>query len=470
MKPIRWMIALVVAAVALCAVYFVVDYQADDREKKQQLGAAKTLFSFDTSAVSRVTLENEDGYFAFDWDVDNSTWQLVSADQFSFNTYAISTICNYFSELSSEKTVVFDCQDTAVYGFDTPTVLKVYTTDKGEENPYVLYVGDSTPTYDAYYAMLPDSNDVYTIGYTQGSIFCADKDTLKNTYLFDTYSTLVDAYELSRGEKTVFSLERDSDSLWQMTYPRPYTVHSSNITDLMDSVVRVQVDSFVEENPADLAKYGLDHPQYTLKLRGTINGNAVNRELLFGDMITDNANETQMYGYISDSDQVFIITKASVSFLDEDTTEYILPYCVDVSIEDLSKIEIDMGEVYDMHETLYLDYANEQYALGDIDIDAYDDEDILTLYQNFYRAVANLQFSAMDLDAVPEGEAAVTILYTHLDGSVTAAEFIPQAENNFYLVVDGAYTGLTVRLNRFTGSSGVVLSYETLLRGLDNFE
>lgn len=470
MKPIRWIIALVVAAAALCAVYFVVDYKADNREKKQQLGAAKTLFSFDTSAVSRVTLENEDGYFAFDWDDDNATWQLVSADQFSFNTYAISTICNYFGELSSEKTVVFDCQDTAVYGFDTPTVLKVYTTDRGEEDPYVLYVGDSTPTYDAYYAMLPDSNDVYTIGYTQGSIFCADKNTLKNTYLFDTYSTLVDAYELLRGEETVFSLERGSDSLWQMTYPRPYTVHSSNITDLMDSVVRVQVDSFVEEHPADLAKYGLDHPQYTLKLRGTINGRAVNRELLFGDMITDNTNETQMYGYISDSDQVFIITKASVSFLDEDTTEYILPYCVDVSIEDLSKIEIDMGEVYDMHETLYLDYANEQYALGDIDIDAYDDEDILTLYQNFYRAVANLQFSAMDLDAVPEGEAAVTILYTHLDGSVTSAEFISQAENNFYLVVDGTYTGLTVRLNRFTGSSGMVISYETLLKGLKDFE
>ncbi|MGN0647578.1 MAG: DUF4340 domain-containing protein [Oscillospiraceae bacterium] len=466
MKPVRWIIALAVAVIALCAVYFVVDHKADDRERHQQLGAGKTLFSFDASSISRVTLESEDGYFAFDWDAVNATWQLASADQFSFNTYAISTICNYFSELSSEKTVVFDCQDTAVYGFDAPTVLKVYTTDKGEEAPYVLYVGDSTPTYDAYYAMLPDSNDVYTIGYTQGSIFCADKNMLKNTYLFDTFSTLVDAYQLIRDGETVFSLERDSDALWQMTYPRPYTVHASNITNLMDSLVRVQVDSFVEENPTDLAKYGLDKPRYVLKLRGTINGNAVSRELLFGNMITENDNETQMYGYISDSKQVFIVTKAAVSFLEQDTTAYILPYCVDVSIEDLSKIEINMGTVYDLHETLYLDYANEQYALGDIDIDAYEDENILTLYQNFYRAVANLQFSAMDLDAVPEGEAAVTILYMHLDGSVTSAEFVPKAENDFYLVVNGEYTGLTVLLNRFTGSAGMVFSYEALLKGL----
>ncbi len=466
MKPIRWIIALVAAVIALCVIYFVVDSKADDREHQQQLGAAKTLFDFEASTINRITLENEDGYFAFDWDTSNATWQLASADQFSFNTYAISTICNYFSELSSEKTVVFDCQDTAVYGFDHPTVLKAYTSETGEENPHTLYIGDSTPTYDAYYAMLPGSNDIYTIGYTQGSIFCADKNMLKNMYLFDTYSTLVDSYELIAGDETVFALERGSDSLWQMTYPRAFAVHSSNITNLMDNLVRVQVDSFVEENPTDLAKYGLDKPKYTLKLRGTINGNVVNRELLFGDMITNNDTETQMYGYISDSKQVFILTKAAVSFLEKDTMEYILPYCVDVSIEDLSKIEIDMGDVYDMHEILHLDYANEQYALGDIDIDAYKDEDILTLYQNFYRAVANLQFSAMDLDAVPEGEAAIRILYTHLDGSVTAAEFVPQADNNFYLVVNGEYTGLTVRLNRFTGSAGMVISYEALLKGL----
>ena len=241
-----------------------------------------------------------------------------------------------------------------------------------------------------------------------------------------------------------------------------------NIRTLATRVASISSADIIQENtPAsDLAKYGLDKPRYVLKLRGTINGNAVSRELLFGNMITENDNETQMYGYISDSKQVFIVTKAAVSFLEQDTTAYILPYCVDVSIEDLSKIEINMGTVYDLHETLYLDYANEQYALGDIDIDAYEDENILTLYQNFYRAVANLQFSAMDLDAVPEGEAAVTILYTHLDGSVTSAEFVPKAENDFYLVVNGEYTGLTVRLNRFTGSAGMVFSYEALLKGL----
>lgn len=470
MKPIRWIIALAIAAATLCIVYFVVDRSVSERETKEQAGGAKSLFSFDGNTISRVTLENEEGYFAFDWDSVNSTWKLVSAEQFNFNTYAISTICNYFCALSSEKTVVFDCQNTDIYGFDDPVTLKVYTSDRGEDNPYTLYVGDNTPTYDAYYAMTPDSNDVYTIGYTQGSIFCAAKDMLKNLYLFDTYSTLVNYFELVNGDVTTLILERDNDSLWQMQAPKAFPVYNSAVTNLMDTLVRVQVDSFEAENPSDLAQYGLDDPKYRLKVGGIINSETVNREIWFGDMISDAADETQMYGYFADSKQVFTITAADVSFLDDATIDYILPYCVDVSIDDLSKVEIDMGDVYDLHETLYLDYANEQYALGDLDIDAMKNDAILTLYQDFFRAVSNLKFTDMDLEAAPEGDAAISILYTHLDGSETHVTFIPQAENNFYLMVNGEYTGLTVRLNRFTGSAGMVLSYEALLRGLKDAE
>lgn len=465
MKPIRWIIALAIAAIVLCAAYFIVDRSVTDREIKEQAGAAKTLFSFDGNTTTRLTLENDEGYFAFDWDNINSTWVLASAEQFNINTYAVSTICNYFCELSTEKTVVFDCQDTSIYGFDSPVTLKVYTTDTGEENPHTLYIGDSTPTYDAYYAMVPGSNDVYTINYTAGSIFCAAKDMLKNLYLFDTFSTLVDSFELTNGDTTML-LKRDENTLWKMYQPKESAVHSSMVTNLMDTLVRVQIDGFVEENPSDFAKYGLDDPKYRLKVSGTINGETVTREMWFGDMISDAADETQMYGYFADSKQVFMITAAAVSFLDDAAIDYMFPYCVNVSIDDLSKIEINMGDVYDLHETLYLDYANEQYALGDLDIDALEDDDILTLYQDFFRAITTLQFTDMDLDAVPQGDPAISILYTHLDGSETNVTFISQAKNNFYLMVNGEYTGLTVRLNRFTGSSGMVLSYEALMRGL----
>ncbi len=469
MKPIRWIIGLTIAALALCAAYFIVDMNATEKEKEAQIGNAKSLFSFDGTQITKVTLDNEDGYFAFEWDAINGTWVLASAEQFNLNTYVVATICNYFCSLNTEKTVAFDCQETALYGFDDPVTLKVFTTERGEENPYVLYVGDSTPTFNAYYAMVPDSNDVYTIGYTEGSVFCSAKDMLKNLYLFDTNSTQVTNFEMYRGDTLTVKLERNKDYTWIMTQPKPFAINLSSVTDLMDTLVRVMIQGFVEENPTDLAKYGLDDPAYRLKVKGTnVAGLPMETEIWFGDMISNAADETQMYGYFADSKQVFRINRAEVSFLENETYDYVLAYCADFDIAEVSKLSVNLGDLYDMDITLSVDYANEQYALDDIDIDALEDENIMTLYQDFYRAISDLRVTAIDLDATPSGESVAEIIYTHPDGTETHLTFIPQASNNFYLMVDGQYSYFTVRLNRFTGSTGLVKAYEALTYALES--
>ena len=43
--------------------------------------------------------------------------------------------------------------------------------------------------------------------------------------------------------------------------------------------------------------------------------------------------------------------------MNDDIKELMYPFCVQPDIEKLKSVEIDMGEVYDLHETLYLDYA-----------------------------------------------------------------------------------------------------------------
>lgn len=469
MKPIRWIIGLAIAAIVLCAAYFIVDKNASDKEKKEQIGNAKSLFSFDGTQITKVTLDNDDGYFAFEWDAENGAWVLTSAEQFNLNTYVVATICNYFCSLNTEKTVAFDCQETELYGFDHPVTVKVFTTERGEENPYVLYVGDSTPTFNAYYAMVPDSNDVYTIGYTEGSVFCSAKDMLKNLYLFDTYSTQVTDFEMFRGDVLTIALERNKDYTWIMTKPKPFAINHASVTDLMDVLVRVMIQGFVEENPTDLAKYGLAEPAYRIKVKGlSPAGHPMESEIWFGDMISDAADETQMYGYFTESKQVFRVNRAEVSFLENETFDYVLSYCADIEIKDVSKLNVNLGDLYDMDTTLTVDYANEQYSIDGIDIDALKDDDIMTLYQDFYRAITDLRISAIDLNAVPSGESAAEIIYTHPDGTETHLTFIPQASNNFYLMVNGQYSYFTVRLNRFTGSTGLVKAYEALMYALES--
>lgn len=465
MKQLRWVWILAAAAVLLIGIFIVVDRRTKVREEQKRVGEPKQLLSINSESVTRITIDNEEGHFAFDWD-DGYGWRLVSQEQFAINDYAIAAICNYICDVRSLKTVAFDCENTAVYGFDHPVTLKVYTEDTDADHPYILYVGDSTPTFDAYYAMVDGSNDVFTIDYNSGSIFCAAKDTLKNTYLFDVTTSMLRYYRLERGGKTVTEISRGADNVWQLDTPAGYPIHKSNIDEMFTDLVRVTVSSFVEEKPENLAQYGLDAPHTKLWLKAEDNRQKFEEEIWFGDPISEGA--MQMYGYFVNSEQVFTVYIGDVHFIEDEPNQYMLPYCLDVSIEELSEIEIDMGDVYDMHEVLHLDYANTQYSLGDTDITALDNETTMGLFIAYYRSIAFLPFTELDLTAKPdlEAEPVIQIRYTYLDGSILTLDFTEKEQNNYYLLKNGEYTGMTVRLNRFTGSGCTTDAYEALTRAL----
>ena len=462
MKLYRWIAILLAAAILLTVTFFILDSKQKKDKERAQVGESKTLFSFDANLLERITIDNEEGHFAFDWD-STAGWKLVSSEQFHINTYAVSAIASAFSNLRSVKTVAFDCQDTAVFGFDHPITLKAYTSETGSENPYVLYIGDPTPTYDSYYAMTDASDDVYTIDYNSGSIFCVAKDTLKNTYLFDSLTSAVSYYKLEREGRTVMEVERDAEHNWTLKAPGQYELNAATFENEVDNLVRITVDSFVEEHPDDLAKYGLDHPSVKLTLRSK----DLNEIILLGDACPDSEGTNLVYGYFTEADQVFRARRGDVKFLLENTAaNYLIQVCQSVSVAEISTVEIDMGEIYDMHETLHMDFNNKQYALGDTDITALGNETIDTLFASYFNSIAELRFSDIAPDDKPEGEPAMRITYTYLDGHSATLEFIQESENNFWLLKDGKYSGLTVRMNCFTAANSVIPNYEALMEEL----
>lgn len=466
MKQLRWAAVLAAAVLVLTGIFIAVDLHTKKEKEKAQVGAAKTLFDFPVETIERVSVDNEDGHFTFDWDNSIMGWVISEGEQFNLNNYAVNYICNYFCQLSTEKTVAFDCQDKSVYGLDNPVTLRVYTSDTGMDNPYVLYVGDCTPTYDAYYAMTDASNDVYTIDYASGSVFCVSKDTLKNLYLFDVSSTELTHIKRETNGKVDLEFTRDEQALWHMVKPIELPVMQSEMSTLCADLVRINLDSFVEENPEDLSQYGLDHPSYKLWLEATQADGKKSEEIWFGNSIVNGETETLMYGYFVNSKQVFRIGISTVYLLKADPVKYLVPYCADITLADVKQIDIDMGEVYDMHETLLLNTDDRQYTIGDTDLTALDSTDLNSQFEGLIRAISMMQFTGLEPDAQPEGEPAMRIVYTMEDDTQTVLEFVEKAENDYYLLTDGKYDGRTVRLNRFTGSGCPVPVYETLVQSI----
>lgn len=463
MKQFRWVIILAVTAAALFAVFLILDARSDKEKEKNKKNEPKQLLSIDADAITRITIDNEEGHFAFDW--DNSVgWKLVSSEQFRINQYAINSICTYICNVESVKTVAEDCENTAAYGFDNPITIKVFTTDTDADHPYILYVGDCNPTNDAYYVMVDGSDDVYTIGYTAGSIFSTAKNTLKNDHIFDYYASQMQYFRLERGGEVITEIRRGTDENFALITPAGYASSKVNIDDLMNTVIRVTMKSLLEEHPQqqDFAKYGLDQPHTKIFLEAKENGIMQKEEVWFGSKVTDSENATLMYGYLKSIDQIFTVLVADVPFISEDAKHYMLPYCADVGLEELRGLEIDMGDVYDLHSVLSIDYANGVYALDGQKIVTAENEELFNLFFSYFRSISYLRFDDTDFDAKPEGEPAMKITYDYLSGEKLELGFIEKETNVFYLMKNGKYTGQTVRLNAFTGNGGVIKAYDSL--------
>lgn len=453
MKQGKIIALLAGAVVLLTGGYLALRFKNEEKTRqKEQQEAPVQLLSFDGDTTASLTVKNEEGTFRFLF--QDQTWVLDGND-FVANPYSISAICSYMSSLSSVKTIAKDVTDLSPYGLADPVELTA-VTDNG--NSYQLLVGDPTPTNESYYAMLPGGNTVYTIDYTSGSVFRATKNTLKNRYLLDAYSTEITEFSLERQGQLIYSMTHSDAMQWVIDQPIQWQGYTSNINEVLDTFVRATATAYIDENPGDLSQYGLDQPSYRIHAKTETKEATV----LLGKMVSDAENEISIYGMIQESGQVFYMTKAALNFLDDDLLSVAYPYVYNPDAATVKQLVVDLGDV---QATLELDTQNKKYSCNGVDISDMGDA-ATEAFQSFYQAVATMGLSQVDPDAKPEGEAAITFTYTLQSGEVNRVELIPASDTTYWIMKNGTYTNFMTRKKILNVTGGIFSSYETLQKAI----
>lgn len=457
MKQLK-VIGILAAIVGVsCVGYYFINQQLTEQEKIERADSTPvSLISIDSALVDTLHISNEEGEFNFKY--ENSEWTLTN-QSFEINPYSISAICNYFCELNSVQTIDTDPENLDVFGFDNPVTLTCTLTDG---TAYSLQVGSVTPVQDAYYVKLPDSDTVYTVDYISGSMFCASRNTLKNTYLFDVYASNITRFCLERDGAVIYDINYDGATGWKLTAPLAFDGYTSKINETLDKFTRVNVAAYLEDVPDDLSKYGLDDPY--CKIIAETEDKATT--ILIGDMISPEEDETMAYGMFVESNQIFMLTRADISFIDDETVDKIYPYIYSAETSDVAKLEVDCNDV---QATLELDYDNKVYKIDGITIDP-EDEAGATAYQNFYRGVATLAIYDVKPDAVPSGDAEISFTYTMENGDEVKIELIPESDTTYYAMRNGTYTGLITRKKYITRSGSIEPTYALLQEYLETLE
>ena len=374
-KQYKLIAILIAVIVVFTAAYCIIDKRVTTKETEQFSSTPIiNIFNFDTSNITDLLIVNSDG--EFDFAMENNNWVSKSSEQFKFNPYMLNDIANYMSSLQAIEIIVESANDLSLYGLDSPKNIITCTTS--DSNKYILEVGNESITKDSYYVKKQGENTIYSINYAIGSVFNTSRESLKEIYLFDSLLSDVISVSLEHEGTIAYDVTK-SDSLgWIMN--EPLYIERTNVAKLsgmIDTIIRINIANFIQEDLQDYTDYGFDNPSYILE----INARNKSEKILFGDMI----NETgEIYALFNSTKEVVTFYRSQLSFLDVTADQMIIDTIHTENIYDVSKVEIMAdGEI----TTLIInananDIANAKYSYNDININALGD-DAVKLFIDF---------------------------------------------------------------------------------------
>jgi hypothetical protein len=221
----------------------------------------------------------------------------------------------------------------------------------------------------------------------------------------------------------------------------------------------LKIVDIADENPTDLAKYGLEKPAYSIEF-----GTAESTIKL--DIGKDVEKDKTAYAKFSGGKAVFILDTTPLTFLDLTLDNIINSFVFLPNIADVNKIELsldnknivcDIAHSADKKEETFKvngKDANMKNAGGD------------SLFRKFYASMVGIIMDRYETDAKPTGTPEITIKYYMNGSKVVTIGLISKDNNYYYAMKDGAYTNRVILKAKLDEPDGLRTTCDDLLKAL----
>ena len=303
-------------------------YEFKGSKKRQEAQEeAKKVFQVDKDKIVEVRLARADEGDIVFTKKDNA-WRIESPIQADADEDAVNRMVSEFADAKRTRTIDEEPKDLAVYGLDRPE-LKISATIQEKQQPATILFGKENPTQTAVYAKIENEKPIFLI--QQYSKRSMDKKLhdLRDKRIADVKKDEVQAVELDRGGVKI-ALEKKDDGAWMLSSPLKVRGDKSEAEKLVDKINTGRIEEFVNEDPQNLAEYGLDSPSIRLTM-------------LIGK---DRASKTVLIGRKNDDKKGYYAKRAEQKpvFLLKEELVQAIPEKVD-TLRDHSLFAVDAGDV-----------------------------------------------------------------------------------------------------------------------------
>jgi len=360
MKKRRNVLILVITLAVLSGLYVFLQNRpaSNDGTTKEDVVISK----FDKNDIIKMELKSKNGTLTFhkvekevvkenkDGEketVIESVWEVDYPHPVTLKKTAVDDIAYSFASLYAERVIEEETpEDLGPYGLDEPQVVAEATLKDGSKK--VFYLGNRTPAGNSYYLMAEGDPRIFEVWMNHGEHFSSTLADVRDKNL-----TAINTQELTylkmqkKDSKPIEVKINDSQSedearfglgLWRLTQPynEPMGVHSENFQKVLDKLSGLVIEEFIDDDPQNLAKYGLEEPNAELLVKDNEN----TLHLYFGDEYEDGK---KVYFKTADSKAVYGMRKDKITFMDTKAFDIVDKFTYIVNIDNVDKIIVEGG-------------------------------------------------------------------------------------------------------------------------------
>jgi hypothetical protein len=231
--------------------------------------------------VQKLQLQRPDGAVEIQRRGDDK-WEMVQPFTAPAEKFDVEGLLSQLRSAEADKFVENNAADLAKYGLDRPQLTLTVTDKKGKQHAVVFGKRDKDGNL---YAARPDDREVTLVGKTTFENLNKQPGDLRDRSLVTLERDKIRYVELTNKQGTV-RLQKVNDSEWQfadVTDPKAKKAKKDAVERVIDGV-RSSARKHLEETPKDLAKYGLDKPEISVRVN---EGSGTSQVVLVGKKTPD---------------------------------------------------------------------------------------------------------------------------------------------------------------------------------------
>lgn len=233
-----------------------------EREPADPDAKAKVFAALQADAIEEITLTSSKGE-ATTLRKENGAWRITEPVAADVDSVEVSSLTSGLASLEEQRVVEENATDLGAFGLAPPKVTVAFRT-AGDAQPRRLLLGEKTPTGGDMYAALDGGSRVFLVPAYLDTTFDRGTFDLRDKAVLKVDRQAIDALQLVSGSAPIRFAKRDEQ--WRMVAPLDLRADHGAVEALVGRVVTAQMKAIVEQEAADLAKYGLQAPAIAVHL------------------------------------------------------------------------------------------------------------------------------------------------------------------------------------------------------------